>query len=312
MAFDSEQIVEQIATLPEMAIASHSGEELTGLWPLTSAERMDNDVKYAENLQVRITLAMAQILTGEQVTMPDAEFVYEGADEIPGRPQSIVNALLSANDAYEQIEDYSQTQDPALLFDAAKTLSVDWDDHTQAQIREILGDFSEYVKQHTADNTDIAHRFAEILLIFSRMLREIRAQIKQQLGWDTPRAGGAPEDRVQVLEKNSLPIMLLVNEFAEIASVPRLCLTADQFHGLLTAYATPNGDTSIADSTIVLAQALLPLASAEWKKHREDILWDPEEAKRAAKEEDERKNKEALAAKFAHIKDDSSKPEVEL
>ncbi|UYJ09570.1 MAG: hypothetical protein OGM57_03285 [Bifidobacteriaceae bacterium] len=39
--------------------------------------------------------------------MPDAEFVYEGADEIPGRPQSIVDALLAANDAYDTMAGYS-------------------------------------------------------------------------------------------------------------------------------------------------------------------------------------------------------------
>ena len=77
---------------------------------------------------------------------------------------------------------------------------------------------------------------------------------------------------------------------------------------MLAAFATPNGDDDSADSARVLAESLLPLAAAEWRKHREDILWDPAEAKRAAKEEDERKNKEALAAKFAHIKDDPSKP----
>ena len=38
--------------------------------------------------------------------MPDAEFVYEGADEIPGRPQSIVDALLAANDAYDTMAGY--------------------------------------------------------------------------------------------------------------------------------------------------------------------------------------------------------------
>ncbi len=43
--------------------------------------------------------------------MPDAEFVYEGADEIPGRPQNIVDTLLAANDAYDTMADYS---DPAM------------------------------------------------------------------------------------------------------------------------------------------------------------------------------------------------------
>ena len=37
-----------------------------------------------------------------------------------------------------------------------------------------------------------------------------------------------------------------------------------------------------------------------------------DEAKRQAKEEDEKRNKEALAAKFAHIKDDPNKETVEL
>ena len=57
---------------------------------------------------------------------------------------------------------------------------------------------------------------------------------------------------------------------------------------------------------------MAPLAASEWTKHREDVLWDPEEAKKRAKEEDERKSKEALAAKFAHVKDDPNKETVEL
>ena len=32
------------------------------------------------------------------------------------------------------------------------------------------------------------------------------------------------------------------------------------------------------------------------------MLWNPYEAKKKAKEEDEKRNKEAFAAKFAHIK----------
>lgn len=60
------------------------------------------------------------------------------------------------------------------------------------------------------------------------------------------------------------------------------------------------------------AEFIAPLAQAEWDKHREDVLWNPDEAKRQAKEEDEKRNKEALAAKFAHIKDDPNKETVEL
>ena len=151
-----------------------------------------------------------------------------------------------------------------------------------------------------------------VLVTFAQMLRVLRSQIIANLGSDSPHTGGASSDRVRHLERVALPLLPFINEFAETLGVPRICVTADQWHGLLAAFATPNGDDDSADSARVLAESLLPLAAAEWRKHREDILWDPAEAKRAAKEEDERKNKEALAAKFAHIKDDPSKPEVEL
>lgn len=76
--------VAQIAALPAVRQAAQAGEELVGLWPLTGAAHMGNDAKYAENLQVRLSRTLAQVMTGEDVTMPDAEFVYEGAESIQG------------------------------------------------------------------------------------------------------------------------------------------------------------------------------------------------------------------------------------
>ena len=67
--------VAQIAALPVVRQAAQAGEELVGLWPLTGAAHMSNDAKYAENLQVRLSRTLAQVMTGEDVTMPDAEFV---------------------------------------------------------------------------------------------------------------------------------------------------------------------------------------------------------------------------------------------
>ena len=97
----NETEIRRIADLPEVREAARSAEELTALWPLGSALQMDNDAKYTEDLQVRFTLAFARVLTGMDVTPADAEFVYEGADAIPGRPQAIVDALLAADEAYE-------------------------------------------------------------------------------------------------------------------------------------------------------------------------------------------------------------------
>ena len=54
--------------------------------------------------------------------------------------------------------------------------------------------------------------------------------------------GGASSDRVRHLERVALPLLPFINEFAETLGVPRICVTADQWHGLLAAFATPNGD----------------------------------------------------------------------
>lgn len=143
-------------------------------------------------------------------------------------------------------------------------------------------------------------------------MRAATDQAEAQLGSAAPVSGGAPTDRVMGVERLALPFVPFANAYAEAIGVPGIFMTAEQYHGIVAAYATPNGSTDAEDSAAVLAQVLGPLAAAEWRKHREDVLWDPAEAKKRAKEEDERKNKEALAAKFAHIKDDPTKPEVEL
>ena len=109
------EAIAQVTALLAVTEAAEAGSALISLWPLTEAMQMDNDAKYAENLQVRVTRAFARVLTGEDVTVPDAEFVYEGADEIPGRPQNIVDTLLAANDAYDTMADYSESGDVQLL-----------------------------------------------------------------------------------------------------------------------------------------------------------------------------------------------------
>ena len=104
----------------------------------------------------------------------------------------------------------------------------------------------------------------------------------------------------------ALPVILYANELGERLAIPRVCMDVDAFRGLLDAVAGSD------DAATALAGIVAPLAATEWTKHREDVLWDPEEAKKRAKEEDERKSKEALAAKFAHVKDDPNKETVEL
>ncbi len=301
------EAIAQVAALPAVTEAAEAGSALIGLWPLTEAMQMDNDAKYAENLQVRLTRAFARVLTGEDVTVPDAEFVYEGADEIPGRPQNIVDALLAANDAYDTMADYAESADARLIVEAADVLGIDWDSATAESVREAVAAMEAQVEADaeadgrlatSAKPADVAVRFATALAVCDALLGEVSG--------DAVADGSA--DSVANAAAKILPILLYVNELREQCSVPRICLTDEQILGLLNARAK----AADADTLTATAEYIAPLAVAEWNKHREDVLWNPDEAKRQAKEEDEKRNKEALAAKFAHVKDDPGKETVEL
>ncbi|ATU20148.1 hypothetical protein [Bifidobacterium choerinum] len=310
---DIDQVVERIAALPNVRQAAQAAADLTELWPLTSALHMDNDARYCENLQVRLSRLAAQVMSGERIPMADAEFVYEGADSIPGRPQETVDALNAANDAIETLAGFASSHDVHELLDAADTLDAGWSGATSTAVTTAVGNAEDFVAARTETKVEsIAWRYAVVVVLLNELMRVATTQLAGALGDEEPTAGGAPEQRVRGLERLALPFFLFINDFAATLQLPQICLTAEQFHGVVASYATPNGDDDAVDAATVLAQALAPIAGAEWRRHRGDILWDPKEAKERARQEDERKNKEALAAKFAHVKDDPSKPEVEL
>ena len=293
--------IAHVSMNPAVRDAAAVGAGLIELWPLTDAKQMDNDTKYGENLQVRMTRMAARVMTGDDVTVPDAEFVYEGADEIPGRPQRIVDALLAANDAYDEMGDYSETGDTRLIMRGAGQLGVDWDDDTVHAIAEALEAIEQAIgvgdgaagaaapanAAPSADVEAIAQRFATVTVAADGLLRLIDLRKPSR----------------------AVPVMFYVNELCERLSVPRLCFKAEQLSSLMTARSLTNDDEAVLAET---GKLVTMVAASERKRHHDDVLWDAAEAKRLAKEEDERRNKEALAAKFAHVGDDPSKPPVEL
>lgn len=301
--------IAHVSMNPAVRDAAAVGAGLIELWPLTDAKQMDNDTKYGENLQVRMTRMAARVMTGDDVTVPDAEFVYEGADEIPGRPQRIVDALLAANDAYDEMGDYSETGDTRLIMRGAGQLGVDWDDDTVHAIAEALEAIEQAIgvgggaaggadaagagttapanAAPSADVEAIAQRFAAVTVAADGLLRLIDLRKPSR----------------------AVPVMFYVNELCERLSVPRLCFKAEQLSSLMTARSLTDDDEATLAETVKM---FTMVAASEWKRHHDDVLWDAAEAKRLAKEEDERRNKEALAAKFAHVSDDPSKPPVEL
>lgn len=298
--------IARVSMNPAVRDAAAVGAGLIELWPLTDAKQMDNDTKYGENLQVRMTRMAARVMTGDDVTVPDAEFVYEGADEIPGRPQRIVDALLAANDAYDEMGDYSETGDTRLIMRGAGQLGVDWDDDTVHAIAEALEAIEQAIG--AADGAAGGAAAGAAAPANAAPSADVEA-IAQRFATATVAADGLL--RLIDLRKPSraVPVMFYVNELCERLSVPRLCFKAEQLSSLMTARSLTNDDEAVLAETVKL---FTMVAASEWKRHHDDVLWDAAEAKRLAKEEDERRNKEALAAKFAHVGDDPSKPPVEL
>lgn len=301
----------ELETITNLNNAAQSAASLTALWPLTEARHLDNDAKYAENLEVRSMRAIARILTNLDVTVPDAEFVYEGADEIPGRPQEIVDALLAAADAYDAMDscyepNYDEAEAEILENDVnnietifnklVSHASVDADAINSAAdtlgvqgnwIAEDLQNAIEYAKKQSFEYKESveSQKIILVLCILSKLI--------------------AKTSDIQ----ETLPIFLYINEVCECAGVPRMMFKDTQWSELVDCVRNLQVDCSESsennesneNSISALINFVSPLLAAEWQKHREDVLWDPEVAKKLAKEEDDRKSREALAAKFAHV-----------
>ncbi|EPI59489.1 hypothetical protein HMPREF1579_00816 [Gardnerella vaginalis JCP8066] len=291
--------------------AAKSAADLTKLWPLSEARHLDNDAKYAENLEVRAIRAIARIITDLDVTVPDAEFVYEGADEIPGRPQEIVDALLAAANAYDDMDlcydpDYSEAQedlenntnDVSAIFNklesnlsndvnaingAADSLSVagNWS-------VESLQDAFRCAKQECEQSYEQERDFCGLNSVESQKITAILSILKSLI-----------EKTSSIYE--TLPIFLYINEVCECAGIPRMMFKDNQWRELVDCVKSGDDGETGENSMSTLLEIAAPLLEREWSKHKEDVLWDPEVAKKLAKEEDDRKSREALAAKFAHV-----------
>lgn len=283
--------------------AAKSAADLTKLWPLSEARHLDNDAKYAENLEVRAIRTIARIITDLDVTVPDAEFVYEGADEIPGRPQEIVDALLAAANAYDDMDlcyepDYSEAQEElenntndvsAIFSKLESNLSNDVNAiNGAADSLSVAGNWSVDSLQDAFRCAKQECDFCGLNSVESQKITAILSILKSLI-----------EKTSNIYE--TLPIFLYINEVCECAGVPRMMFKDSQWRELVdcvkSGKASENGENSMS----TLLEIAAPLLEREWSKHKEDVLWDPEEAKKLAKEEDDRKSREALAAKFAHV-----------
>lgn len=305
----------EVESAENLKNAAQSAANLTALWPLTEARHLDNDAKYAENLEVRSMRAIARMLTNLDVTVPDAEFVYEGADEIPGRPQEIVDALLAAADAYDEMD---SCYDPN--YDEAEAEILENDVNNNVNNIETI--FNKLASRSSAD-ADAINGAADTLGVQGNWVAEdLQNAIEYAKKQSSEYMESVESQKIMLVLciliklvsktsdiKETLPIFLYINEVCECAGVPRMMFKDTQWRELVDYVRNSQVDCnesnesnkSNENSISALINFASPLLAAEWQKHREDVLWDPEVAKKLAKEEDDRKSREALAAKFAHV-----------
>lgn len=261
--------------------------DLASLWPLTDAEQLSNDVHYGDNLQVKQTLEIAKLILADKtyqnaqnvdITIADAEYVFEGAIDIPGRDQEIVDALLAANDAYDTARELENEFGAMQIVQIAACLSAG--DSVSADLNALDAVIDEVANFEQIDDP------------VANLLRGYQLGLQSSL--TIAQNSADPVCRAAL-------VILVANEYLAVTSSPRTFASAQQLSAL--------ADNGLSDER---AAELVNAAAEQWEIYRREILWNKDEAKRIAKEEDERKSKEALAAKFAHIKDDPNKEEVEL
>lgn len=285
------ELVRRLCDEAPVRDAAETGQRLMAMWPLTKPLYLENDTKYAEELQVRLTQEFAKLIIGDpelaqSVTLADADFVYEGAQSIPGRPQEIVDALVAANEAYDAAADYSDDGDARHLVSAAQK--------TGARV-----DYGE-----DAELTGAAAEFAQTLDAGDALVDQIE-QDSQSLGDPVERVSvalcavglafyGATQASRALAESTDgnlvagmISSALYCNELGERHGVPRVFFDADTLAKL-------NRPMEPAQFVRAVAHA----ASLEWSRHKADVVWDPDAAKADAEETDRKREREELAKKF--------------
>lgn len=332
----------KVDMLPQVREACEIGARLVALWPLKEALQLANDVRYCETLQVRVIRSVAQLLIQNEVPVADAEFVYDGALSIPGRPQEEVDTLLNVVEGWEQMSNYSETGETTQIMAGAGDLKVDWDEATVTRFSEALETIEATIvtardqacgKGAAEEGVEsMSQRFSLLVVVCAGLLDILTATDAvpgerisvASLSRDTT-TGTATVDGQSValgyegfpnpsLMRRCAPLPLYINELCERISMPRLVVQPADLISLLSVRTDESGaalNTGI-DNVEAVADILAPLGAREWSRHYDELLFDPDAAKQEAKEKEEKAKKARLAAKFADIPEDPNKKPVEL
>lgn len=208
------------------------------------------------------------------------------------------------------MRNYSETNNADLFFEAADILGIFIDAHVETEVRNILQKIVEYIRQSVSLGFDGgALEDVNYCYAFTTTPRTLTGRFLAALAVGDGLMNLMCEgiDDVDEQTVRVLPVMLYINELCEQMAVPPIYVgdvTLSRMVALRNAVreagrATPLEENSFCDNTFTItADNVIPCAGMEWDHHAECLRWDPKRAEQEAKDEDERKSKEALAEKF--------------
>lgn len=307
-----QKVVDSMYGSHVVSMAVDYGVDLVKMWPLQTNQELENDVKYAENLQVMFSGMMTQVLLkrSEEVDQSVAEAVYEGMDVLPGVDPEIIRTLMDANRAYDVMASYHGVDGIELFMETARILGIDVETRIEKEIQDLMENLSRTMRSAsgfevdddvaenvgicqsaTVDRNEFARRYLASMTVLDALINLM--------------CYGTDDSQEQAIRV--LPVLLFVNAMRNQLSFPPTFINAEQLINLFGLRDTARQfgrPQSVFDSSFnpltfsTTVKYLAFFAGQEWLRHMRFLEWDPKQAEQDAKDEDERKSREALAKKY--------------
>lgn len=151
-----QKVVDSMYGSHVVSMAVDYGVDLVKMWPLQTNQELENDVKYAENLQVMFSGMMTQVLLkrSEEVDQSVAEAVYEGMDVLPGVDPEIIRTLMDANRAYDVMASYHGVDGIELFMETARILDIDVETRIEKEIQDLMENLSRTMRSVSGFEVD--------------------------------------------------------------------------------------------------------------------------------------------------------------
>ena len=307
-----QKVVDSMYGSHVVSMAVDYGVDLVKMWPLQTNQELENDVKYAENLQVMFSGMMTQVLLkrSEEVDQSVAEAVYEGMNVLPGVDPEIIRTLMDANHAYDVMAPTTGSTASNCSWKPPEYSASTWRPESKRKSKtswknlsrtmrsasgfEVDDDVAENVgicQSATVDRNEFARRYLASMTVLDALINLM--------------CYGTDDSQEQAIRV--LPVLLFVNSMRNQLSIPPTFINAEQLINLFGLRDTARQfgrPQSVFDSSFnpltfsTTVKYLAFFAGQEWLRHMRFLEWDPKQAEQDAKDEDERKSREALAKKY--------------